>query len=109
MFVCLFFFFFVFQNSLDILSQLLDQLDVDVGLQEGGAHLLQHGVENLVGRRRRAKKAAFGNPLHTAADSLEWTTCPELRYLLIDDGGGAERPQRRRDLAAQIGEHHDDV
>lgn len=34
-------------HSLDVLSQLFDQFDVDIGLQQSGAHLLQHGVQHL--------------------------------------------------------------
>ena len=31
-------------DSLDILSELFDQLDVHISFQEGGTHLLQHGI-----------------------------------------------------------------
>ena len=34
-------------DSLDVLSELFDQLDVDISLQEGGTHLLQHGIKYL--------------------------------------------------------------
>lgn len=35
------------KHSLDIFSQLFDQFDVDIGLQQSGTHLLQHGIQHL--------------------------------------------------------------
>lgn len=35
------------EHSLNIFSQLFDQFDVDVGLQQSGTNLLQHGVQHL--------------------------------------------------------------
>lgn len=49
------------QDSLDILSELFDQFDVDVGLQQSGTHLLQHGVQHLTDRPTNRK--FFSRPL----------------------------------------------
>lgn len=34
-------------DSLDVLSQLFDQFDVDISLQQSRTHLLQHSIQHL--------------------------------------------------------------
>jgi len=74
-----------------IFPQLFDQANIDVSFQECSADLLQHRVQNLP-----KETTTLSFPRRNVQKVCQ-NIC-ERFYLLVDDGGIAERPQSGRDL-----------